>query len=228
MEQEYETIDLRELLHVLKSNLILIVAVTVIAALIGGLVTIFLITPLYEAEATMYVNTRQDQTANVTNDQLTSAKNLVPTYSIIVKSDTVLNQVITNLALNTTYDKLAAKVNVSAVDATQVMRVAVQDADPALAKSIVAEITNIAPGIIIDMVEAGSAKVISAARVGDKPVSPKKTINIAISALVGLVASIGYTLLREMLNNTLKTDEDIQKHLGIVVLGVIPEVEAQA
>lgn len=224
MEQEYETIDLREIFALLKSGWIWIVSATLICATIGGLFTMFWITPQYEASATMIVNTRQDQTATVTNDQITSAKNLVSTYSIIIKSDTVLNQVIQNLQMQTTFEELQKQVTVTAVEATQVMRVAVQDADPAWAKAITAEITKICPDIIMNMVEAGSVKVISESRVGDDPVSPNKMVNVAVSALVGLVLSVGFLFLREMMNNTFQTDSDIQKHLDLPVLGVIPEV----
>lgn len=225
LEQDYETIDLRELFFIIKNNIVAIIAVTVLFAVAGGMVTMFMITPMYEASATMIVNTRQDQTANVTNDQINSAKNLVDTYAIIIKSDTVLSSVISDLNLDMTYSQLSSSVTVSAVDSTQVMQVSVQNADPALAKSIVAEITAIAPKIILDKVEAGSVKVISEARAGDKPVSPSLTKNVAIAALLGLVLSVGFVLLREMLNNTFKSDEDIQKNLGIPVLGVIPRVE---
>lgn len=225
LEQDYETIDLRELFFIIKNNIVAIIAVTVLFAVAGGMVTMFMITPMYEASATMIVNTRQDQTANVTNDQINSAKNLVDTYAIIIKSDTVLSSVISDLNLDMTYSQLSSSVTVSAVDSTQVMQVSVQNADPALAKSIVAEITAIAPEIILDKVEAGSVKVISEARAGDKPVSPSLTKNVAIAALLGLVLSVGFVLLREMLNNTFKSDEDIQKNLGIPVLGVIPRVE---
>ena len=225
MEQNYETIDLRELFFIIKNNIVAIIPVTVLFAVAGGMVTMFMITPMYEASATMIVNTRQDQTANVTNDQINSAKNLVDTYAIIIKSDTVLSSVISDLNLDMTYSQLSSSVTVSAVDSTQVMQVSVQNADPALAKSIVAEITAIAPEIILDKVEAGSVKVISEARAGDKPVSPSLTKNVAIAALLGLVLSVGFVLLREMLNNTFKSDEDIQKNLGIPVLGVIPRVE---
>ncbi|NCC08000.1 MAG: capsular biosynthesis protein [Clostridia bacterium] len=225
LEQNYETIDLCELFFIIKNNIVAIIAVTVLFAVAGGMVTMFMITPMYEASATMIVNTRQDQTANVTNDQINSAKNLVDTYAIIIKSDTVLSSVISDLNLDMTYSQLSSSVTVSAVDSTQVMQVSVQNADPALAKSIVAEITAIAPEIILDKVEAGSVKVISEARAGDKPVSPSLTKNVAIAALLGLVLSVGFVLLREMLNNTFKSDEDIQKNLGIPVLGVIPRVE---
>lgn len=73
-------------------------------------------TPKYQASALMIVNTRQDTTSNVTSDQINSATKLVSTYSIIIKSDTVLQQVINNLGLSLTYPELAGRVTVSAVD----------------------------------------------------------------------------------------------------------------
>ena len=228
MEQEYETIDLREIFFMLKNNLLAIVASTIVCAVVGFLVTNFLITPQYQASATMIVNSQQSQTStNLTNDMLTTAKNLVATYGIIVKSDTVLDQVIEELGLDMTYEQLTDRVSVSAVDSTQVMQISVQDENPAEAKAIVGKIVEIAPDVIQEAVEAGSVKVISDARVGDAPVSPNKTKNTAVAGLLGLVASAGFIVLKEMLNNTFKTDDDIQKHLGFTVLGVIPQVEVE-
>ena len=229
MEQEYETIDLREIIFLLRSNAISIVASALVCALLGFLVTTFLITPQYEASATMIVNSQQNQSAtNITNDMITTAKNLVTTYGIVVKSDTVLQQVIDQLNLDMTYEELQSKVAISAVDSTQVMRIAVQDANPAQAKAIVGKIVEIAPEIVRDAVEAGSVKVISDARVGDEPVSPNKMMNTAIAGLLGLALSVGAIFAKEMLNNTFKNDDDIQRHLGFTVLGVIPYVDMEA
>ena len=228
MEQEYESIDLREIFFLLKNNAISVVASTLVCAIVGFLVTTFLITPQYEASATMIVNSQQNQAnANITNDMITTSKNLVNTYGIVIKSDTVLQQVIDALNLDMTYEEMRNRVQVSAVDSTQVMRIAVQDANPAQAKAIVGKIVEIAPDIVRDAVEAGSVKVISDARVGDAPVSPNKMMNTAIAGLLGLVLSVGVVFLREMMNNTFKTDDDIQKHLGFTVLGVIPYVNLE-
>ena len=228
MEQEYESIDLREIFFLLKNNAISILASTLVCAIVGFLVTTFLITPQYEASATMIVNSQQNQAnANITNDMITTSKNLVNTYGIVIKSDTVLQQVIDALNLDMTYEEMRNRVQVSAVDSTQVMRIAVQDANPAQAKAIVGKIVEIAPDIVRDAVEAGSVKVISDARVGDAPVSPNKMMNTAIAGLLGLVLSVGVVFLREMMNNTFKTDDDIQKHLGFTVLGVIPYVNLE-
>lgn len=226
MDQEYE-IDLREIFFLLKRKGLVIIASTLACALVGLLVTMFLITPQYEASAKLIVNSRQEQTANITNDMINSAKNLVDTYSIIIKSDTVLDQVIEKLDLDIDYMELSKRVNVSAINSTQVMRVAVQDPDPEAARQIVSEITRIAPDIIKETVEAGSVKVISEARAGQEPVSPNKAKNTALAGLLGLIVSVAVIILQDMLNNTFKSDEDIRKYLDLAVLGVIPHVKME-
>ena len=120
----------------------------------------------------MIVNTRQDITSNVTSDQINSATKLVSTYSIIIKSDTVLQQVIDNLGLSLTYEKLAERVTVSAVDDTQVMKVTVKSDNPEWARQVCEQITVVSPDVILESVEAGSVKVISNAAINPAPVSP--------------------------------------------------------
>ena len=223
--QDYETIDLLELLGVLRQHILALLLTTVLAALAGFLVSSFVLTPQYQASALMIVNTRQDTSANVTSDQLTSASRLVSTYSIIVKSDTVLNQVIANLGLNMTYETLASKVEVSAVDETQVMEITVTDPNPDGARQVCEQITQVAPDAILTAVEAGSVKVISAASVDPDPVSPNIPRNTAIAGVLGLVVCVGILFLRVLLDNKINTEEDVTKQLGLNVIGVIPDYE---
>ena len=224
MEQEYEVIDLREIFNIMRNNIVLITIISLGFALIGGIVTQFLIPTKYEARASMIVNTRQDQNINVTNDQITSAKNLVSTYSIIVRSDTVLDEVIKNLKLDMSYDELEKSVSVLALDNTQVMEIIVENENPIIATNITTEILNIAPGIIVKMVEAGSVKIVSDARVNEDPVSPNMLLNVAGSLCIGIVIAAGTVILKGTLNNKFKSYEDITKHLELIVLGVIPTV----
>ena len=223
--QDYETIDLLELLGVLRQHILALLLTTVLAALAGFLVSSFVLTPQYQASALMIVNTRQDTSANVTSDQLTSASRLVSTYSIIVKSDTVLNQVIANLGLNMTYETLASKVEVSAVDETQVMEITVTDPNPDGARQVCEQITQVAPDAILTAVEAGSVKVISAASVDPDPVSPNVMRNTAIAGVLGLVVCLGVLFLQVLLDNKINTEEDVTKQLGLNVIGVIPDYE---
>ncbi|MDK2813896.1 MAG: protein tyrosine kinase modulator [Clostridiales bacterium] len=226
MEQEYEIIDLREIFSLVKKNLAVIFMSVAVFALAGLLVTTLLIRPQYEATATMIVNSREDQQVQtaVTNDQINSARQLVNTYAVILKSDTVLGKTITDLKLDMDYEQLVKKVSIEAVDSTQVMKISVQDRDPETAKKIVSSIVKQAPEIIIKTVKAGSVEIISQPKAGARPVSPKKSMNTLLAGLVGGVISVGIIFLRSAMNNKFMNDKDITKHLGLTVLGVIPEI----
>ena len=226
MENEgYETIDLLEVLNAVRQHLLAVILTTVILAGVGFGVSKFLITPQYEASALMIVNTRQDTTSNVTSDQINSATKLVSTYSIILKSDTVLNQVIENRGLNMDYQQLANRVTVSAVDETQVMKVTVTSDNPEWARQVCEQITQISPDVILEAVEAGSVKVISNASISPEPVSPNVSRNTALGAVAGLVISVGIVFLMVLLDNKINNEEDVSKYLDLTVVGVIPEYE---
>ena len=223
--QNEDTIDLLELFGMLWQHIFQILICTVIGATVAFGVTKFLMVPQYRSSAMMIVNTRQDVNANVTSDQINSATKLVETYSIIVKSDTVLSRVIDDLGLNLNYGELKGKVTVKSVNSTQVMEISVEDADPAAAQIICQKITQVCPDLIKDAVEAGSVKVISAASTPVQPVSPNTLKNTAVGAMLGLVTCAGVLVLKMLLNNKINNDADVQKYLDLPVLGVIPAYE---
>lgn len=221
-----DTFDLRELIQEIKKYFWIILLSMIIFGSAGYLVSKYFINPEYESAITMIVNTRQDNTTVVTNDSITSAQNLVSTYSVIIKSNTVLNQVIDSLNLDMTYDELDSNVYVNAVDNTQIMRVAVRNSDKDTAAKIVQEISAIAPDVIVETVEAGSCKVISHVMTGDNPVTPNITKNTLLTTAAGLMVSIIVIALRSLFKEKrLVDDSDIQKYFDVPVLGVIPEVE---
>lgn len=225
MDDDYETIDLLEVLEVIRLHILAVIVVTVLAAAAGFAVSRFVLVPQYEASALMIVNTRQDTTANVTSDQINSATKLVSTYSIIIKSDTVLQQVINNLGLSLTYSELQDRVTVTAVDDTQVMKITVRSDNMEWARQVCEQITAISPDVILESVEAGSVKLISQASANPDPVSPNVMRNTAVAALLGLVVSVGFVVLRELLDNKIKTEDDVRNYLELPVLGVIPDYE---
>ena len=224
-KKAYETIDLLEVLNAVRQHILAIILTTLVLAAAGFGVSKFLMTPMYQASALMIVNTRQDITSNVTSDQINSATKLVSTYSIILKSDTVLNQVIENLGLNMDYQQLAERVTVSAVDDTQVMKVTVTSDNPEWARQVCEQITQISPDVILEAVEAGSVKVISNASISPEPVSPNVSRNTARGAVAGLVISVGIVFLMVLLDNKINNEEDVSKYLELTVVGVIPEYE---
>lgn len=226
LDDEIE-IDLWELFQILLKNWLWILLSTLGCAILGLLITMFLITPKYRAEATMIVNTRQDQTATVTNDQITSAQKLVDTYSIIIRSRRVIDPIMEKLNIEDDYESFVKNIMVESVNDTQVMSIQVENKDPETALQVVQEIVDRAPGAIISTVEAGSVNVVSEPYVNSEvPVSPSKLKNTAIAAFIGLFVSSGAFLLIAFLDNTFKSEEDIQKQLGLVTIGIIPTTES--
>ena len=223
--EENEVIDLTEILSAVRQHLLELIFVTLAAALVGFTASNFLMTPKYDSSALMIVNTRQDVNANVTSDQINSATKLVSTYSIIIKSDTVLQQVIDNLGLNLTYAKLNKRVTVAAVDDTQVMKITVQSDSPEWARQVCEQIITVAPDVIKEAVEAGSVKVISNPSLATEPVSPNIMKNTMLAAAVGFVLVIGIIVLQVLLDNKINTEEDVTKYLDMTVLGVIPQYD---
>ena len=222
--EENEVIDLVEILYAIRQHLLKVILATVVAAIIGFAASKFLMTPQYSSSAMMIVNTRQDVTSNVTSDQINSATKLVATY-IIIKSDTVLQQVIENLELGMTYSELNSRVSVQAVDDTQVMKITVNSTSPEWAQTVCDEILAVSPDIIKEAVEAGSVKVISKASLNLNPISPNIKKNTALGAMVGLVLALGIIVLQVLLDNKINTEEDVTKYLDMTVLGVIPQYD---
>lgn len=223
-EQDYQDV-LKEIWIALKEKLLLITAITVLVALLGFAVSALLIPKRYEASVSMLVNTRTDASAAITNDNISSAQNLVDTYAIIIKSNTILNRVIADLDLELTYTELQEMVTVDSINNTQVMKVAVQSPDPETSRKILSSMCIIAPPAVADAVEAGSCKVISDVYVEEEPVFPDIPKITVLSAFLGLVICLAVLVLKTLANDCIVDDADVEKKLGLPVLAMIPNME---
>ncbi len=228
MEQNYEmeedVIDLGELLRLLWNHALQIAAAGLAAALIALLVCTFALTPRYEASVNLIVNARQDGNASVTSDNINSARNLIDTYAVVIKSNIVLNDVIDQLGLDMTYSQLLSSVEVDGIGSTQIMSITVTNEDPVMAGKIVQAIADTAPAVIVDKVEAGSCKAVSDVEITPYPVFPQTKKFVLLAALGGIVAACGVLVLNHLLHNYIVDGEDVQKKLELPVLGLIPEV----
>ena len=227
--QGEKEIDLRVVYGIIRKNLVLIVIVTVIFGIGAYFYSSFFISKQYSASAMIIVNNKSNDKNVINTTELTAAQDLAEVYSIIIKSDTVLQQVIDNLQLNMSYETLNSRINVSAVNSTQVVRITMTHTNAEFAQKVVAEIVEVAPPIIADKVEAGSVKVISASKISNsgKPVSPNLRRNALIGAFAGLVLVLLLVFLRELTNNTFKTEDDILSTLNVPLIGIIPEVDGK-
>lgn len=207
----------------LKKHAVKLLALILACAVIGWVASVFFVKPMYQADASLIVNSRESDAKTITADQLNSAEELANLYGIIIKSDTVLEAAIQDLDLNLDYDSLAQKVSVAPINNTSVMKISVKDADGESALRILKSIVSISPKIIRDMVEAGSVKVVSEPRLQKAPVSPNKLRYTAVGAFLGAVAACAITLLLAVSEDRIYSKREVEDRLGMTVIGEIPE-----
>lgn len=222
-----ETISLKEIFRTLKKRIALILIITLLAVAASAIVTYFFITPKYDASTQILVNQKNTNDSNIynTNSVQTNVQ-LVNTYSVIVNSPTVLNQVNKNLHLGMTSDQLKDLITVNTEQNSQVFTVTAETASPTESAKIANGIADVFKSQVQKVMNVDNVSILSKATVGlhPSPVKPKPLLNIAIALIVGLMVSVGIAFLLEYLDSTIKTEDDIERVLGLPVLGTISKI----
>ncbi|MEW4225649.1 YveK family protein [Rossellomorea marisflavi] len=220
-----ETISLRELIQTLRKRLSLIVLITLTAIFVSGGVSFFLLTPVYESSTQLLVNqSKSDQSAYNNPGQIQTNLQLINTYKEIITSPVILDKVSKDLGMKTS--DIQSQMTVSNQNDSQVVSLAVQDTDPEKAAEIANKTAEVFQKDIPGIMNVDNVTVLTRAEVGEKqsPVKPKPVLNIAIAAVVGLMIGIGLSFLLEFMDNTIKTEQDVEKALGVPVLGSIARI----
>lgn len=221
-----ETISLQELLGTLRKRLNLIMSITLAAVTVAAVISYFFITPIYQATTQFIVNkSYHDQMIN--NSDIQTNLSLIESYREIIKSPRILDIVIEELDLNMSSGALAQKITVENTNNSQVVSLKVQDPDPYLAAEIANKTTEVFQREVVVIFRVDNVQPLAKAEVKEnqQPVSPKPLLNIAIAMVVGLMAGVGLAFLLEFLDNTIKTEQDVEQYLDAPVLGVITDID---
>lgn len=218
-----ETISLRELFQTLKKRIVLIISITLVAMIISGVVSYFLITPEYKSSTQILVNQAKDDEALYNYNEVQTNIQLINTYSIILKSAAILNDVKSDLNLDISISQLNNKISVESAQNSQVMTISVTDSNPKIALDIANKTAEVFEKEIKELMKVDNVSILPLAddQENQSPVSPNPPLNIVIAAIVGLIIGIGLAFLLEFLDSTVKTEQDIEKILGLPVLGTI-------
>lgn len=221
---EEEVIDLREYLSIIKKKWFIMAILCAVCVAASTVYSFFIAKPVYQAETTLIVKTEKTEGTNtVTSDQIKTTQQLAVTYGEIIKSRKVLDDVIKNLDLDESYGQLSGKISVSTVSDTQIIKVLVQDTNKSNAAKIANEIPKVFAKEAIRIADANGVEVIDKAQTPVNPVSPNKKMNILIAGVLGVMIGLFIIFIIEFLNTKIKTPQDIEKELGLPLLGVIPE-----
>ena len=220
-----DTIDLKELLKIIKNRIWMIICIGLIFGIISGVVSQFLITPEYKSSTTLIINKEnEDSKTQLSNsDDLNYVQKLSYTYSEIITSRTVLTKTIDKLNLDMSYKKLASCIEVTNISNTQIIKIDVEYRNPKIARDICNTIPTIFDKEVQRIMKVSGVEVIDKAVASSIPIKPNKKTNVILASIFGIFVGICITIIEVLLNTKIKTTSDIKENLGMNVLGVIPK-----
>lgn len=220
-----EELDLRDIIDIITKRIWIIAAITIFALLMGIIFSVFILDDIYASSTTLIVRENRKDGGSVQLSDINLARNLVDTYSVIIKSDRVLEKVVTELRSDLSLGQLRNKISVRAEGNTEIIRISVEDINPETARDIANSVARVFINEIQELMDMDNVQIIDEAREQSSPVKPNVKLNIAIFLILGLMLGIGLAFIIELLDNTIKEPDFIEKQLGLPVLGVIPEIE---
>ena len=226
-EMEEQVISLSEIFEALKKRWIMIVAITLTATIVSGIISFFVIDPVYETSTKVFIGKDESDDAAYNSSDINMYQQLLQTYAQAIKTKDLVNRAISGLS----YDELEASsvvdaLTVNPISSTQILEIKYKSKDAEEAKDVLKGITDEFIVTAKELVPNGNVKVIEEVELPENPVSPNKKMNIAIAFLLGLMVSVGLVFLLEYLDNTYKNKDQLEKELGIPVLGAIPDIES--
>ncbi len=225
-----EELDLKELFEIFwhkKAQIILLILIFMVSGLIYS---VGFVTPMYTSSTTLVLvgtesanDTETQQTESITTTDITINSKLVSTYRELVKSKSILGQVISNLGIQIDEEELRKHIEVTAVEDTELIEISVSDENPTYAAKIANEIANVfREKIAGEIYKINNVYIVDQAEVASEPSNVNHLKSVVIFAFIGAVVAVMYVLIANMLDTTIKTQEDIEKMIKIPVLASIP------
>lgn len=235
-KEAFEEIDLIPLFKAVVSKWWLIVIFAVVFGIASYFVTDTFITPTYQSGFTAYVNNYSGtasagtETTNggkkLTTSDITASQSLVKTYSKIILSRSVLSEAAAKVNLNYTPAQLSKMVSTNTEDDTEVIGVYVTADDPKVAAQLAGAISEVAPKIISQIIEGSSMQIIDEPLVPTSINSPSYSRNTALGILIGAVIAVAIIAVKELLDDHIKNEDDLEEKFSFPVVGVIPDINS--
>lgn len=221
-----EKLNLRDLYKMVKKNVILIFLITIVAMGSSWAVAKYAITPIYQSSTQILVN--QAASDNIFDVNVVKSNlELINTYSVIIKSPLVLEEVIKDLRLNKEFEELYEQVTVNNQEDSQVVVVSVEDENPATAVKVANSIAAVFENKIADVMKVDNVNVLYPAKLKEdpQPIKPQPALIVVVSGLAGMFLGLGIAFVRDYFDNTIKSESDIESKLGLSALGAITVIK---
>ena len=220
-----EEINLKELFSYFKTRIKYILIIMVIVLVFGNIYSIVIRKPLYKSNTTIILVNGKNTSDNLSSNDIQLNKNLVSTYSEIIKSRKVLSQVISNLNLSTSVEALSSQISVNSITNTEIIKINVSNTNAKNASIIANEIAKVFSEEVKAIYHLENVATIDEAVIASSPYNVNYMKDNVIYLLIGLVLSLGLIFITYYFDTTIKSDEIIERKFGLTILGVVPKVE---
>lgn len=217
-----EEIDLKELFDYFKGKIVWILVTMIVFVLVGNSYIILKRVPMYNSSTTIVLVSDHSEGYNTSELQLN--KNLVSTYSEIIKSRKIIEPVIKNLKLDYSYGQLKSRVSVSSVTNTEIIKITVSDKDPEEATKIANEIADVFSSEIQKIYKINNVSIVDRAVANPNPYNIHFLKDSIIFLAAAIALSCGVIFVCFYFDTTIKVSDDIENKLGLTVIGVVPMV----
>ena len=216
-----EEIDLKDMFSYFLSKKVYIIFMILFCLVVGSIYTAVIQKPKYKSYTTILLTKESD--TSITSTDITLNKNLVDTYREIIKSKKVLNKVIDNLGLNYSYSKLNQNVTVESINDTEIIKVSVVDLNPRVSRDIANEIASVFNIEVVKLYNIQNIGVVDVAEAPSAPFNVNLIKQLILAIFIGFVLGCGIVFVLYYFDTTVKSAEEIEKKLGLPVIGRIPK-----
>jgi len=227
MEAMEETIDLQELFQILKKRLVPIVALAVGAMVISGIFTLLFITPVYQTSTQLILVPRVSEGVLLTQGEINANLQMINTFNEVLVSPLILDEVVEALGLGLSTGSLRGMMSARNATNSQVITLTVQNENPELASMIANTTAEVFKTEVLENFNMDNVRVLAQAQIPSRPISPRLTVNVGLGFVIGTMIGIFLAFLLEFLDKTVKTEQEVEKLIGIPVIGMIPFMRAE-
>lgn len=217
-------IDLMELFYRLLEKAKYIIAAAFVGAILMGLYTRFMVTPLYQSSARLLV-LNSKETINMANLQI--GAELASDYIEVFKNWHVHQTVIDELGLPYSTVQISNMISANVANNSRLINITVTSADPQEARDIAMCYLRVAQEFIASKMETDMPNIFEEPRVPTSPISPNLQRNIVLGFLLGAVLACGIVVVLFLVDDRIRSAEQLEKHLHLATLGMMPIQERQ-
>lgn len=219
--EEDKSLEIREILKILRKRILIVMVIPIIFSIIGGALKYYSYQPVYEAQVSMIVGVNNNYKINPSEVGL--YQSIINTFIQIGRSSGLAEKVAQKLNDGTSAEELQAGINIVCQPETQILIMSFRSNDP---KDAAKKVEIMSQTFIEEsnrMLTNGKLQIMDGAKIPLSPINSRGLRDIKIPFLMGLVISIGIAFFMEVLDNSIKDEEDVEKYLGIPVIGIIPK-----